>query len=119
MTGPVRGHTKAMTAPWRLLASAAAGVAHYVFTLALGPNIHCEQTRGCPATEWIQAPSMDAFALPLSLARDWLASTFEGWTFATYSAVNSLAFAMLAWVGLWLCGWLQAKALGGRPRHAR
>ncbi len=103
-----------MTAPWRLLASAALGVAHYVCTLQLGPGIHCDQVRGCPATQWIQAPALDAFALPLSLARPWLAPSQDGWTFASYSAANSLAFAVLAWMALWFCAWIGGKTLQGR-----
>lgn len=98
-----------MTAPWRLLASTAVGVAHFVLTLLLGPSIHCDQVRGCAAMEWIQPPAMDVFALPLSLARNWLAPVFDGWTFATYSMVNSLAFAILAWIALWLQGWLRGR----------
>ena len=115
MTSRGRDSTQSITAPWRLLASASVGVVHYVCTLRLGPSIHCDEVRGCPATEWIQAPSLDVFALPLSLARDQLAPVVESWTFATYSMMNSLAFAVIAWVALWLYGWLRGKVLGDRP----
>lgn len=93
-----------------LLAALAVGVAHLGLTLFLGPSIHCAEARGCADTEWIQPPAGDVFALPLSLARESLASFFEGRSFAYYSIVNSLALAMLVWAVLAMLAWFRGKA---------
>jgi hypothetical protein len=93
----------------RLLAAAAVGVAHFVLNLVLGPSVHCAEARGCPDTEWIQAPPGDVFALPLSLARDSLASFFEGRSFAFYSGMNALSLALVVWAVLGALAWIRAR----------
>jgi hypothetical protein len=91
-----------------LLAAVAVGVAHFALTLFLGPSIHCAEARGCPDNEWIQPPPGDAFSLPLSLARDSLASVFEGRSFAYYAALNSLSLALILWAVLGLFAWVRS-----------
>ena len=86
------------------------GIAHFVLNLFLGPSVHCAEARGCPDTEWIQAPPGDVFTLPLSLARDSLAPFFDGRSFAFYSAMNALSLAVIVWVVLSCLAWVRARS---------
>ena len=98
-----------MSALWRLLSAIGAAVAHYAITLRLGSSIHCAEVRGCADTDWVQPPDGDIFAMPLSLARESLASVFEGRSFSYYSAFNSAAFGLVVLAALWLYSIIRAR----------
>jgi hypothetical protein len=98
-----------VSAVHRFLAACAIGIAHFSMSLLLGPSIHCDNVRGCAATEWIPAPQIDVFALPLSLARESLATFFDGRSFAFHSTANSIAFGLLAWAALWIVSRARAR----------
>ena len=98
-----------MNPVFRLVASLGVGVTHFVLTLFLGPNLVCANGGACIDPLTGEQSAGNIFDFPLSIAHTVLAPIFEGRSFAYYAVVNSLAFTLLVWAGLFLFGRMRAR----------